>query len=117
MKPLFLATVTGVLLAAPFCAQAGEPARPQDPLDPAAPVPMLAYDSAMRAGVRPSADAAATPDKNWRRANEAVAGSAGGDGQHAHAAAPAPAASAPAPGAAPAPAPAHSHHHPAPGKQ
>lgn len=101
MKPLFLATVAGVLLAAPFRAQAEQPARPSNPLDPSAPVPALAYDSALSGHVRPNAPAA-TPDQTWRRANDAVAGNAGGD----------------VPAAAPAaPAPAHGHHHPGAGKQ
>ena len=111
MKPLFLATVAGVLLAAPLWAQAQQAARPSNPLDPDAPVPALAYDSALRGHLRPSADAATTPDKTWRRANDAVAGNAGADGQHAHGDG---RATAPAPDA---PAPAHGHHHPASGKQ
>jgi hypothetical protein len=94
MKPLFLATVAGVLLAAPFHAQAEQSARPSNPLDPDAPVPALAHDSALRGHLRPGADAGATPDKTWRRANDVVAGHAGGEGQQAH-----------------------GHHHPAPGRQ
>jgi hypothetical protein len=109
MKPIFLATVTGALLAASLNAQAQQSARPPNPLDPNAPVPALAYDSALRGHARPSADAAATPDKTWRRANDIVAGNAGhGDAASAEA--------APAsPPVAPAPAPAH--HHPGPAKQ
>jgi hypothetical protein len=109
MKPTFLAAVSGGLLAVSMCAQAGpspRPPHPPDPLDPKAPVPALAYDSALRAYARPSADAAATPDQIWRRANDTVAGNAGHAG----------AASAEAPASAPT-APAHAHHHPGPAKQ
>ena len=102
MKPLILATAAGVLLAASFCAQAGQSPRAPDPLDPKAPVPALAYDSALAGHARPGADAAATPDKNWRRANDTVAGNAG-HGVAASAEA--------APASTPA-APAHAHHHP-----
>jgi hypothetical protein len=112
MKPTFLATVTGGLLAASLGAQAGQSTRPPDPLDPLdpnAPVPALAYDSALRAYARSSADASATPDKTWRRANDTVAGNAGHAGAASAEAAPA---SPPT-----APAPAHAHHHPGPAKQ
>lgn len=106
MKPTFLATVAGVLLAVPF-AQAEPSARSPNPLDPNAPVPALVHDSALRGDARPSAAASATPDQNWRPANDALAGSAGSGGQHAHGGhAPVPAPAAPAHG-----------HHPAPGKQ
>jgi hypothetical protein len=108
MKPIFLATVTGVLLAASFCAQAEPSTRTPNPLDPNAPVPAPAHDSALSGYARFSADASATPDKTWRRANDTVAGNGAGDG-HASAAAPA---STPA-----APASAHAHHHPGPAKQ
>ena len=109
MKPIFLATVAGVLLAASLGAQARQPERAPSPLDSNAPVPALAYDSALRSHPRPGADAAVTPDKNWRRANDTVAGNAGTGS--------APAAGAASASAAPAPAPAHVHHHPAPAKQ
>jgi hypothetical protein len=105
MKPTFLATVTGGLLAASLGAQAGQSASPPNPLDPKAPVPALAYDSALRAYARSSADASATPDKTWRRANDTVAGNAGHAGAASAEAAPT------------APAPAHAHHHPGPAKQ
>ena len=113
MKPIFLATVAGVLLAASSCARAAQSARTPDPLDPGAPVPALSYDSALRGHARANADATTTPDKTWRRANDTVAGKAG-EGQHEHGDGHGSAAAPPAP---PAPAPAHSHHHPAPGKQ
>lgn len=108
MKPIFLATVAGVLLAASFRAQAGQTTRAPDPLDPGAPVPALAYGSALDGYARVGADAGATPDKTWRRANDAVAGNAGADKQPAHDA---------GHGSAAAPAPAHGHHHPTPAKQ
>lgn len=113
MKPTFLAAVTGGLLAASLGAQAGQSARPPNPLDPEAQVPALAYDSALRAYARPSADAAATPDQTWRRANDTVAGNAGHAGAASAEAAPASPPTAPAP----VPAPAHAHHHPGPAKQ
>jgi hypothetical protein len=109
MKPTFLATVTGGLLAASLGAQAGQSTRPPNPLDPKARVPALAYDSALRAYARSSADASATPDQTWRRANDTVAGNAG----HAGAASAEAAPSSPPT----APAPAHAHHHPGPAKQ
>jgi hypothetical protein len=109
MKPTFLATVTGGLLAASLGAQAEPSARPPNPRDPKARVPALAYDSALRAYARSSADASATPDKTWRRANDTVAGNARFAGAASAEAAPA---SPPT-----APAPAHAHHHPGSAKQ
>jgi hypothetical protein len=118
MKPIFLATVAGVLLAASAVAQARQSARPPSPSDPDAPVPALAYDSALSGHVRWSGEAAVSPDKAWRRANAVVAGDGGdsgpakqtGHGEHAK---------APAPQQAPASTPpaAHAHHHPTPAKQ
>jgi hypothetical protein len=107
MKPIFLATLTGVLLAASFCTQAEPSARTPSPLDPNAPVPAPSHDSALSGYVRFSADAKATPDTTWRRATVTLAGNEGGDGH----------ASAAAPGAPAAPAAAHSHHNPVPAKQ
>ena len=118
MKPIFLATVAGVLLAASAVAQARQSARPPSPSDPDAPVPALAYNSALSGHVRWSGEAAVSPDKAWRRANAVVAGDGGeagagkqpGHGGHADAPAtqPAPASAAPAE---------HAHHHSTPAKQ
>lgn len=105
MKPIFLAAVSGVLLAASLCAQAGQSARAPSPLDPKAAVPALAYDSALNGHARAGADAAASPDKNWRRANDAVGGDAGGDREPAHGGDHGSAAAA------------HGHHHPTTAKQ
>lgn len=115
MKPIFLATVTGVLLAASAGALAQQSARPPSPSDPDAPVPALAYDSAMSGHARWSGEAAVSPDKAWRQANAVVAGESGDGGdagsgkQTAHGGhAKAPASAAPAE---------HDHHHPTPAKQ
>jgi hypothetical protein len=81
MHPLFLATVTGVLLAAPFGAQARQSVRSPDPSNPGAPVPALAYESALRGYARFPGEATVSPDQSWRRANDALAGTAG-EGKH-----------------------------------
>ena len=64
----------GVLLAAlgaPFAAHARQSGPAANPADPAAPVPALVYVSAFPDAPR-AADAARTPDKLWRAANDAL---------------------------------------------
>jgi hypothetical protein len=117
MKPTLLATVTGVLLAAPFGAQAQQSVRAPDPSDPDATVPALAYESALRGYARFPGAATLTPDQAWRRANDALAGTAGEgthDQQGVHGAGHGSAGTAQA---APSAAPDHGHHHPTPARQ
>ena len=111
MKPMQLASALGILMAVPF-AHAQQSPRQPDPLDPGVAVPQPVYESAIAGYSRLPQNSAATPDKTWRQANDAVAG---GAGHGAHGAPPAPAAAhqhAPAP-APSKPAPAatgHKHH-------
>lgn len=111
MKPMQLATALGILMAVPF-AHAQQSSRQPDPLDPGVAVPQPVYESAIAGYSRLPQNGAATPDKNWRQVNDAVAGEAGhathGAPQapasaHQHATAPAP--SKPAPAAT-----GHKHH-------
>lgn len=74
MNTKLSAAVSGVLLAAlgvPFAAHAQQSGPAANPADPAAPVPALVYASAFQNASRP-ADAAQTPDKVWRAANDAL---------------------------------------------
>lgn len=119
------AAVYGVLLAAlgvPFGAHAQQAHRAANPADPAAPVPALIYVSAFQDAPRP-ADAAQTPDKVWRAANDALSaapdhGGHAGHGApqpveqaHGHHAPAAPVAMQPVQKAAPQPAAGHGKHH------
>lgn len=45
---------------------------PPDPADPAAPVPLVSYQSAFR-NTQPSSEHGDTPDKTWRAANDEMA--------------------------------------------
>lgn len=111
MKPMQLASALGILLAVPF-AHAQQSAHQPDPLDPGVAVPQPVYESAIAGYSHLPQKSAATPDKTWRQANDAVAGGAG------HAALGAPQAPASAHQHAPAPAPSkpapaadgHKHH-------
>ena len=62
----------GALLAAPLAAQAQPTQRAPDPADPRAAVAAPVYESVI--APPPRDEAAPTPDKRWRAANEAVAG-------------------------------------------
>ena len=84
----------GSLITAALGAQAQQNSRTPDPADPSATVPASVYASAMTGYTPAMRDAAPPPDKNWRPANDAVAG------QSAH--------------AGHGPAPAHTGHGPAP---
>ena len=81
---LTLWAAIGALLAAPLAAQ---PQRAADPADPGAAVAPLVYESVIAAAPRQDS-AAATPDKRWRAANDAIGGQPGHD--HGAPAAPAP---------------------------
>lgn len=113
MKPMQLASALGILLAVPF-AHAQQSPRQPDPLDPGVAVPQPVYESAIAGYSRLPQNGAATPDKTWRQANDAVAGGAGHEAHgallapaaaHQHATAPAPSKPAPAPAAT-----GHKHH-------
>lgn len=93
----------GALLAAPLAAQAQPTKRAPDPADPQAAVAAPVYESVI--APPPRDEAAPTPDKRWRAANEAVAGASG----HEHGQA-APPAAAPA-------STDHGKHHHAEGKK
>jgi hypothetical protein len=106
-----LATALGILMAVPF-AHAQQSSRQPDPLDPGVAVPQPVYESAIAGYSRLPQNGAATPDKTWRQANDAVAGGAGHGANGAppapaaaHQHAPAPAPSKPAPAAT-----GHKHH-------
>jgi hypothetical protein len=64
-------TACAVLLAALGAPLAAHAQSAAPPIDPAAPVPALVYESALEAAPR-SADPALTPDKVWRAANDAL---------------------------------------------
>ncbi|QOY92570.1 hypothetical protein IM543_13175 [Massilia sp. UMI-21] len=78
MKPMQLAAVLGVLAAAPFAhaQQASRPSDPGDPADPTLAVPRPEYVSAFAPAFADHAplqqDSGATPDKTWRRMNDAL---------------------------------------------
>lgn len=132
MTSKLLAAAIGALLVLPPHAQAQHSrpgAGPADPTDPTVAVPPTVYRSVIAAPAPAPQGEQATPDKSWRAANDAVAGTSGhaGHGGHAgHAAHGAPggeqkhdapvaapaasAASAPATPANPAPVD-HSKHH------
>ena len=87
---LTLWAAIGALLAAPLAAQAQPPQRAPasaNPADPNAAVAPLVYESVIAAAPRQDS-AAATPDKRWRAANDAIGGQPGHD--HGAQAAPAP---------------------------
>jgi hypothetical protein len=72
---LWVATI-GALLALPFAALAQQSPRQADPADPHVVVPALVYESII-SGVAAPGQAEVTPDKSWRAANDAVAGTQG----------------------------------------
>lgn len=70
MKPMLLAAVLG-LLAAPL-AHAQQSPRSPDPADPNLAVPAPVYASAFAGPARSPQDSGLTPDKTWRRMNDAL---------------------------------------------
>ena len=105
MKSIFMMAAAGVLMAAP-CAHAQQASRSPDPADPAVAVPPPVYQSALSGYSRQPQEKEASPDKTWRRLNDALAA---GPAHAAHGSAPPPEKTAPT--AKPAPAhDAHQHH-------
>lgn len=89
---LTLWAAIGALLAAPLAAQAQPTRRAPEsanPADPNAAVAPLVYESVI-AAPPPQDSAAATPDKRWRAANDAIGGQPGHGHDHGAPAAPAP---------------------------
>lgn len=78
---LMLWVAVGALLAALPAVHAQPPSRTPEPADPTAPVPPLAYQSALT-GYAPAPKDAPSPDKAWRAANETVSRTGHG-AQHA----------------------------------
>ncbi|MEH6434762.1 hypothetical protein [Massilia sp. DD77] len=105
---LTLWAAIGALLAAPLAAHAQPTQRAPDPADPKAAVAPLVFESVI--AMPPAQDEAAqTPDKRWRAANDALGSRPGHVHDHGAPAAPAP---------APAPAPVdHGKHHHTEGKR
>ena len=73
MKLTLSVATIGALLALPFAALAQASTRQADPADPHVAVPPVVYESII-GGPPASGQAEVTPDKSWRAANDAVAG-------------------------------------------
>lgn len=112
--------VFGLLACVPLTVTAQQLQQKQGPLDPDAAVAPVTYRSAFATPSTASVQEAATPDKEWRAGNAAVAQAGDAHGSHgetqdnahaAHAAQAAPAApAAPAKPAAPVKHDSHHHH-------
>lgn len=86
----------GVLASMPLFAIAQEALQQTNPVDPNAPVPASAYESAFKNYSPAKRDEQASPDKAWRAANDQVAKSDAHAGHSAEPVASVPATPAPA---------------------